>query len=172
MAEYTNDLNPQSDSDDHKEALDFMQDLRHQLKHDDCQPNGDPTVQERPQLQGVIFDPPYSLTQVSRSYNDIGLKFKGKENPTGGFPKVRDEISEMVVPGGYVLSFGWNTVGMGKKRGFEIVEILIVCHGGNRNDTLCVAERRVACPQRGLWPCGISVSNSKSDLCGLTKEKK
>jgi hypothetical protein len=91
-------------------------------------------------LDGVIFDPPYSLTQVSKSYNDIGLQFKGKENPTGGFPLVRDEIVRTVKSGGHVISFGWNTVGMGKKRGGEIIEILIISHGGNRNDTLCTVE--------------------------------
>lgn len=28
----------------------------------------------------------------------------------------------------------------GKKRGFEIIEILIVPHGGSKNDTLCTVE--------------------------------
>ena len=93
---------------------------------------------------GVIFDPPYSLTQVSRSYQDMGLSFKGAENPTGGFPKVRDAIALLVRPAGYVISFGWNTVGMGKGRAFDIIEILIVSHGGNRNDTLCTVERKRA----------------------------
>lgn len=41
-----------------------------------------------------------------------------------------------------VLSFGWNTVGMGKNRGFEIIEIMLVCHGGAHNDTICLAEKR------------------------------
>ena len=94
-------------------------------------------------ISGIIFDPPYSLTQVSRSYSDVGLKFKGLENPTGGFPKAKDHIARIIRPNGIVISFGWNTVGMGIKRGFEILEILIVCHGGNRNDTLCTVEKYV-----------------------------
>lgn len=32
---------------------------------------------------------------------------------------------------------------MGKERGFEILEILLVCHGGAHNDTICLAERRI-----------------------------
>ena len=73
-AEYRNDLNPNnSHAHHHLEALEFLL-----LKHWE--------------IAGAIFDPPYSLTQVSRSYNDIGLKFKAKENPTGGFPKVRQRI--------------------------------------------------------------------------------
>lgn len=121
--EWRNDLNPAHGQPFCKEALDFMAEL--------------------PELDGgVLFDPPYSVTQVSRSYQEIGLKFKGAENPTGGFPKVRDLIAQKVKSGGYVLSFGWNTVGMGKVRGFRPVELLIVCHGGNHNDTLCKVEQK------------------------------
>ncbi len=122
FAEFRNDLNPANDQPSQVEANEFLAKIE--------------------SVKGVIFDPPYSLTQVSRSYQDMGLAFKGKENPTGGFPKVRDRIAEIVVPGGHVISFGWNTVGMGIGRGFEIVEILVVCHGGNRNDTLCTVERK------------------------------
>jgi hypothetical protein len=32
---------------------------------------------------------------------------------------------------------------MGKNRGFEIVEILIVAHGGHHNDTLVTVERKL-----------------------------
>jgi hypothetical protein len=41
-----------------------------------------------------------------------------------------------------VLSFGWNSAGMGKKYGFEQIEIMLVCHGAAHNDTICLAERR------------------------------
>jgi hypothetical protein len=122
FAEFRNDLNPGNRQPSCMEAHAFLA-----------------TIPSK-SLDGVIFDPPYSLTQVSKSYNDIGLQFKGKENPTGGFPLVRDEIVRTVKSGGHVISFGWNTVGMGKKRGGEIIEILIISHGGNRNDTLCTVE--------------------------------
>ena len=122
-AEVTNDLNPENPAQYHLEALDFVNKLE-------------------PPYDGCLFDPPYSLTQVSRSYQNIGLKFHGKENPTGGFPKVRDRVAVLVRSGGYVISYGWNTVGMGVKRGFEPVEYLICSHGGNRNDTLVTVERR------------------------------
>lgn len=125
FAEFRNDLNPANGQKFQLEASEFICGFG------------------PPQLEGVIFDPPYSLTQVSRSYEEMGYKFAGKENPTGGFPKVRDEISRVTKTGGHCISFGWNTVGMGKGRGFEIVEILIVSHGGNRNDTLCTVEKRL-----------------------------
>lgn len=49
---------------------------------------------------------------------------------------------QIAVPGGVCLSFGWSTNGMGKTRGYEIEEILLVAHGGARNDTICMAERK------------------------------
>jgi hypothetical protein len=123
-AEYRNDLNPNNlHADYHLEALEFL-------------------MLKDWQIEGGVFDPPYSLTQVSRSYNDIGLKFKSKENPTGGFPKVRERLSALLSSGQFCISFGWNTAGMGKKNGMEIVEILIVSHGGNHNDTLVTVERK------------------------------
>lgn len=125
-ANLRNDLNPTSPAELHLEAVDA---LLLWLRDPGC-------------VDGVIFDPPYSLTQVSKSYADIGLRFKGKENPTGGFPKARDAIARLVRPGGYAISYGWNTVGMGKARGFQQVEILICSHGGNRNDTLVTVERK------------------------------
>lgn len=73
----------------------------------------------------------------------MGLKFKGKENPTGGFPVVRSLLAGMLPEGGVSISFGWNTAGLGKKNGMEIEEILIVSHGGNRNDTLVTVERKL-----------------------------
>jgi len=32
---------------------------------------------------------------------------------------------------------------MGKKMGFELIEILLVCHGSDHNDTIVTVERKV-----------------------------
>lgn len=124
-AEFRNDLNPiNNHAQFHLEAYDFL-------------------MLKDWKIDGALFDPPYSLTQVAKSYNDIGLKFKGKENPTGGFPKVKERLAEILQPGQHCISFGWNTGGLGKKNNMEIVEILIVAHGGNRNDTLVTVEKKM-----------------------------
>ncbi len=95
------------------------------------------------EINGALFDPPYSLTQVARSYNNIGLTFNSSENPTGGYPKVRQRLAELLPKGGHCISFGWNTNGLGKKNDMQIIEILIVAHGSNRNDTLVTVERKI-----------------------------
>ncbi len=90
-----------------------------------------------------IFDPPYSPRQISECYKSIGLTVGMKETQSALlYKRVRDALDPHIIKGGVVLSFGWNTVGMGKKRGYEIEEILLVCHGGAHNDTICIAERK------------------------------
>jgi hypothetical protein len=32
---------------------------------------------------------------------------------------------------------------MGLKRGFKIIDMVLICHGVGHNDTICMAERKV-----------------------------
>ena len=124
LCEIRNDLNPKNKiAQYHLEALEFVNILDKKYS-------------------GAIFDPQYSLTQVSRSYENLGIKSWNKNNKSGGFPKVKDRISQIIKTNGITISFGWNSVGMGKGRNFEIIEILLVCHGGNKNDTICTVEKK------------------------------
>lgn len=124
-AEITNDLDSNCKAIYHMEARDFVDML-----------DGE--------FDGCIFDPPYGRSQAFKYYKKAGLKVPGKENPSGGFPKVKDRVAELIRPRGLVLYFGYNTTAMGKKRGFIKERILIVCHGGTRNDTLVTVERKVS----------------------------
>ena len=53
---------------------------------------------------------------------------------------LKKEIARITKPNGIVISFGWNTNGIGKTKGFEIIEIMTVAHGGQHNDTICTVE--------------------------------
>jgi hypothetical protein len=44
---------------------------------------------------------------------------------------------------GKVISFGWNTNGVGKNNGFEKTRIVIIAHGSQHNDTLATVEVKV-----------------------------
>lgn len=92
---------------------------------------------------GVIFDPPYSFRQISEHYKLIGKKATQKDTSMAFYEKVKSAMCEKIKIGGYSISFGWNTNGFGKARGFEIVEIMAVAHGGSKNDTLVVVEKRI-----------------------------
>lgn len=43
--------------------------------------------------------------------------------------------------GGRVISFGYDSVGMSAKRGFEKIAICPICHSGDHNDTIAVVEQ-------------------------------
>ena len=100
----------------------------------------------------VIFDPPYSPRQISECYKECSIPVGTKETQNSLlYKRVRDSIDKIVTHGSIVLSFGWNSAGMGKKRGYEMIEILLVAHGGAHNDTICVAEKKVT-QQVELFP--------------------
>ncbi|MEM6885443.1 MAG: adenine-specific DNA methylase [Verrucomicrobiota bacterium] len=123
-ATYTNDINPNTAAEDHMEARDY---LRHLIRN-------------KITADLVIFDPPYSPRQVSEVYSEIGLTATMKDTQTAHMKKeCRTLIRHICEPGSVVLSFGWNTVGMGP--GWETLEILLVCHGGDHNDTICMVEQ-------------------------------
>lgn len=127
-ATYTNDLNPNTSAQHHLDAQEYCEWLR------ECM--------VKPDL--VIFDPPYSPRQISECYKSFGREPTTQDTQNAAlYARVRNAFAPMIPVGGVVLSFGWNTSGMGKKHGFEQIEILLVCHGGAHNDTICMAERRV-----------------------------
>ena len=90
---------------------------------------------------GVLFDPPYSAEQCLRRYTP---KFRGTAGREEYRAKCKDEIARVVVGGGIVISLGWDSNGMGKARGFELVEVMLVCHGACHNDTIVTVERRIS----------------------------
>lgn len=126
-ATFTNDLNPNTKAEFHQDATDFLRDLADAGITADL----------------VIVDPPYSPRQVKEVYDGIGIKMKQKDALLGYTRKLlRAQIDRVLTKDGVVLWFGWNSSGMGKTWGFELVEILLVCHGSDHNDTICTAERR------------------------------
>ena len=92
-------------------------------------------------VQGVLFDPPYSPRQLKECYESKGMVLHDTKSSV--WSNWKDEISRIIKPNGICLSFGWSSQGMGKNRGFKIIEILLVPHGGNHNDTICVVEKKI-----------------------------
>lgn len=141
-ATHTNDLNPDTAATHHLEAEEFLKLM---------------AAEYRIKADLFIFDPPYSPRQLKECYDGIGKKMQLEDGQTARIRAIwRDAAMPLLTRDAVVLSFGWNTVGFGKKLGFEIEEILLVCHGADHNDTICMAERRtdngqsemVFCPDR------------------------
>lgn len=127
IATITNDLNKEYDTNYHLDALDFYK------------------MFEDNSVDGVLYDPPYSLRQVSECYKNVGVQVTQETTQSSWRSKHIDEIKRITRDGGIVISFGWNSNGIGKIRGFEILEILLVAHGGSHNDTICTVERKLNC---------------------------
>lgn len=122
IASVTNDLNLEYDTDYHLDALDFFK------------------LFEDASVDGVLYDPPYSPRQVSECYNDVGYTVTWDTTKASFWGNHKREISRIVKIGGKVITFGWNSGGIGYKYGFEIERILLVPHGGWHNDTICTVE--------------------------------
>lgn len=120
-AELTNDLNPDCPTRYHLHAQDFAEMVR-----------GD--------LNGVLFDPPYSLQQMKEVYNSVGVDRMSIDDATRFYGNIRDVIGPKIKPGGYAICCAWNSIGFGKKNGFKLVELLLVCHGRAHNDTIVTVE--------------------------------
>lgn len=82
----------------------------------------------------IILDPPYNLRK-SRE------KYEGKY--IGSFTKIKNELSKILNENGKIITFGYDSTGMSKIRGFEKIAICLVCHSGDHNDTICIIEKRI-----------------------------
>lgn len=93
----------------------------------------------------VILDPPYNVRKAREKYDGqhVGL-----------FTRVKDQVAEIVRPGGKTLHFGYDSTGMSPSRGFEKTEICLINHKGDHNDTICVIERRTQTKLSEGWDHG------------------
>lgn len=125
IASITNDLNQEFDTNYHLDALDFLQ------------------MFEDSSVDGVLYDPPYSPRQVSECYKNFGINVTSETTRASFWGNQKKEISRIVKPSGKVITFGWNSGGIGAKYGFEVERVLLVPHGGWHNDTIVVVERKI-----------------------------
>jgi len=125
-ARITNDLNPDVKADYHLDALDFLK----SFKNDS--------------IDGIFFDPPYSPRQVSECYKGFGMKVTMETTQQTFWSYQKDEIARILKIDGLALCFGWNSMGINKNRGMEMIEVLLVPHGGNKNDTIVTVERKTS----------------------------
>ena len=124
-AQETNDLNPRRNTKYHMEALDFLK------------------MFSDKSVDGVLFDPPYSPRQVKECYEGIGLNCTSEATKQSFYSNSKNEMARIIKPGGKAICFGWNSMGLGKNRGFEMTRILLVAHGGSKNDTIVTVENKL-----------------------------
>jgi tRNA G10 N-methylase Trm11 len=93
-------------------------------------------------FDGCVFDPPYTRHQLKECYESKGMSLD-QEKSQSFFRMVREELARIIKPGGLCISFGYTSCGLGKTRGFKILEILLVCHGADHYDTICTVDKKI-----------------------------
>lgn len=81
----------------------------------------------------IILDPPYSYRKSMEMYNG---------NRCSRFKQLADEIPRILEHKGNVISFGYHSTFMGKKRGFGLKELCVFAHGGAQHCTIGIIEER------------------------------
>ena len=127
VANVRNDIDPQAKTEFHMDAIEFC----------------DYWIAEGLQADVVLLDPPYSPRQMSEAYKNAGRKVGMQETQNARlYKECKDRMARLLKPGGIAICCGWNSMGFGLTRGFEMLEVLMVTHGAAHNDTIVTVERK------------------------------
>lgn len=121
----TNDINPKNNTDFNLNASDFLN-----LYKDNS-------------VDGVLFDPPYSLGQIKEHYRQAERTPESAMFNAKYLSQQKHQVSRIIKPGGKIIHCGWYSNGIGKGRGFKLERILLVAHGGQHHDTIVTVERKM-----------------------------
>ena len=131
---FTNDINPEFETTHHMDALDFLR----------AQPDAS--------VDGVLFDPPFTIHQINEVYAGFG-----DERPVKQATAYFSEIDRICKPTACVISMGFTGGGVPetltrdvklrklstkRQTGFKKCEVLVLAHGGGHNATIVVVDKR------------------------------
>jgi hypothetical protein len=122
--QWTNDFDPSTNARYHLDAQAFVRKLPFNL-------------------DGALFDPPYSYRQITEHYRAVGRSATALDTSSNFYVRVRVPLLKKIRVGGRFLHFGWNTNGACDKRRWKLLEVLVVAHGSHHNDTLATAWEKI-----------------------------
>ena len=111
--EIRNDLDSNAVADYHMDALDFINSWK-----------GD-------KFDTIILDPPYAYRKAMEMYNG---------NYSSRFKQIADNIPSVLKKGGRVISFGYHSTFLGKKRKAWLKTLCVFAHGGAQHCTIGIVE--------------------------------
>ena len=114
--EISNDIDINMKTDYHMDVMEFVEKWE-----------GEP-------FNTVILDPPYNWRKAKEKYDGRMI---------GKYPQLKNKLLNIITKESIVITFGYDTVGMSKSRGFNKIAICLVCHGGDHRDTLCLVEEKI-----------------------------
>ena len=120
----SNDLDPQYNCDYSMEAGEYLATIK------DCS------------VDMVLYDPPYTPRQVKECYTSLERTVTITDTQQSYWANFKQHIARILKPGGICISFGWHSNGIGIVNNMDIIEILLVAHGGNKNDTIATVDKK------------------------------
>jgi hypothetical protein len=126
--DYSNDLNPAFAQPFAMDAIAFL----------------DEAIESGIKFDVALLDPPYSPRQISECYQSIGKKATTQDTQNARlYSECKNRMTILLKQGGFAICFGWNSMGFGLKRGFEMIHVRLISHGGAHNDTIVTVERKL-----------------------------
>ena len=116
LDELRNDVDANMIADHHKDAVDFVREW------------------DGYNFDTIILDPPYAYRKAMEMYNG---------NYSSRFKQLADEIPRILNDDGSVISFGYHSTFMGKKRDYELKELCVFAHGGSQHCTIGIVESEI-----------------------------
>lgn len=80
----------------------------------------------------VILDPPYAYRKAMEMYNG---------NYTSKFKQIADILPKVLKDSSKVISFGYHSTFLGKKRGYFLKKLCVFAHGGAQHCTIGIIEQ-------------------------------
>lgn len=81
----------------------------------------------------ALLDPPYNVRKSREKYEGRTI---------GSFTKIKNELNNILTEHSRVITWGYSSVGMSASRGYQLTEVLLICHSGDHNDTIVTVEDR------------------------------
>lgn len=115
MNEMRNDIDPECPADHHRDATELVEEF----------------IISNIKFDTIILDPPWNYRKAREKYEGRWI---------GKLTKVKNLLSQILNHNGRIISWGYNTVGMSKSRGFTKLAICLVCQNGDHNDFMGLVE--------------------------------
>jgi len=113
LNEIRNDIDKTMVAEFHKDAVDFVKEWKGE------------------KFDTIILDPPYAYRKSMEMYNG---------NYSSRFKQLAEEIPRILKENGIVISFGYHSTFLGKKRGYGLKELCVFAHGGSQHCTIGIIE--------------------------------
>jgi len=115
LNEIRNDIDKEMLAKYHKDAVDFVKEWKGH------------------KFDTIILDPPYAYRKAMEMY---------KGNYSSRFKQLADLVPKILKKNGKVISFGYHSTFLGKKRDFELNKLCVFAHGGSQHCTIGIIEMK------------------------------